>query len=724
MGCEKIRITTYILHKGAKYSPRFLWINYQLIHIFKQPSLHDISDTLNSLPSTMESTYTRIVQTINEQVPATRALAKRTLMWIFCAGRPLTLDELVVAVAIELDTENNNNIKKYTSDAVIGACANLITVENNIVVPVHYTVQEFLTASSSFINMERRTPVQEYQIFSPDGHAELAQYCIQYQLRKWHEQESMERQLSLNDMGPFLNYAAFCFDHHLRRVPNWTTSLTDSFKDFLSNDHILQPTHRWRSTGIYPIYGNKEWEAIKPLDFCLSFGLLDQFKMIHEFDWSICGQPQYRTALHHAAQGGSISSIQTLLSMGFVVDHKDNFQKTPLYLASAYNHEEAVRLLLENGADVNAQGEDFGSALQGAAHSGHDKVVALLLESGAEINAQGRIYGSALQAAAREGSDKVVRLLLANGADVNALGGEHGTALGAAAYFGREKVAALLLEHGADVNAQGGKYGSALQAGARQGSKEVVVLLLESGATVNARGGKHGTALRAAAYFDHEEVAALLLEHGAKVDAQSTHYGTTLQAAALSGHKKMVALLLEHGANVNTQGGKYGSALQAAAWIGSEEVVILLLESGADVNAQGGMWGSALQAAAWKGNKEMLLLLLKNGADVNAQGGMYGSALHAAARENHERAVAFLWENGADVNARYGQYGTALEAAGRRGHLQVLMFLLAKGAIFINDGKLTYRADPEACHPLTGGIEEERNAVEQVGSEGSSTANR
>ena len=40
-------------------------------------------------------------------------------------------------------------------------------------------------------------------------------------------------------------------------------------------------------------------------------------------------------------------------------------------------------MLLEKGADVNAQGGRFGNALQAASAGGHDKVVQMLLENGA-----------------------------------------------------------------------------------------------------------------------------------------------------------------------------------------------------------------------------------------------------------------------------------------------------------------------------------------------------
>jgi hypothetical protein len=71
-------------------------------------------------------------------------------------------------------------------------------------------------------------------------------------------------------------------------------------------------------------------------------------------------------------------------------------------------------------------------ALQAASRGGYVIFVQLLLEKGAEVNAQGGYWGNALQAASSGGHEAVVRLLLEKGADVNAQGGEWGNALQAA----------------------------------------------------------------------------------------------------------------------------------------------------------------------------------------------------------------------------------------------------------------------------------------------------
>ncbi|SLM38718.1 ankyrin repeat domain containing protein [Lasallia pustulata] len=43
---------------------------------------------------------------------------------------------------------------------------------------------------------------------------------------------------------------------------------------------------------------------------------------------------------------------------------------------------------LYKGADVNAQGGEYGNALQAASERGHDQVVRMLLDKGADVNAQ------------------------------------------------------------------------------------------------------------------------------------------------------------------------------------------------------------------------------------------------------------------------------------------------------------------------------------------------
>jgi ankyrin repeat protein len=87
----------------------------------------------------------------------------------------------------------------------------------------------------------------------------------------------------------------------------------------------------------------------------------------------------------------------------------------------------------------------------------------MLLDSGADVNAQGGHYGSALYAASLGGHERVAQMLLEYGADPNVLGGFYDSALRAASSAGHENIAQILLDHGADFKAQGGEDGNALE---------------------------------------------------------------------------------------------------------------------------------------------------------------------------------------------------------------------------------------------------------------------
>ncbi|KAH8704430.1 ankyrin repeat-containing domain protein [Phaeosphaeriaceae sp. PMI808] len=351
-----------------------------------------------------------------------------------------------------------------------------------------------------------------------------------------------------------------------------------------------------------------------------------------------------------------------------------------LYAASEEGDEELMKLLLDRGANVNAQGGHYGNALQAASEEGDEELVKLLLDRGANVNAQGGHYGNALQAASYGGHERIMKLLLDSGANVNARGGRYGNALQAASYGGHERTVKLLLDNGANVNAQDGIYGNALQAASYRAHEQTMKLLLDRGANVNAQGGHYGNALQAASNGGHERTVKLLLDSGAKVNAQGGHYGNALQAASCGGHKRITKLLLDSGANVNAQGGHYGNALQAASNGGHERTVKLLLDSGADVNAQGGYYSNALQAASSGDHEQTVKLLLDNGANINMQGGNYGNALQAASRWGHERTVKLLLDSGADVNAQGGDYSNALQAASSGDHEQTVKLLLDNGA--------------------------------------------
>jgi hypothetical protein len=138
--------------------------------------------------------------------------------------------------------------------------------------------------------------------------------------------------------------------------------------------------------------------------------------------------------------------------------------------ASEFGHKTAVQMLVDVGADVNAQGGQYGNALQAASEGSHEKTLQMLVDMGADVNAQGGCYGNALQAASARGHEKIVQMLVGLGVDVNTQEGQYGNAIYAASENGHEKAVQMLVSLPADVYAQGGRYSSALQAALEKAS--------------------------------------------------------------------------------------------------------------------------------------------------------------------------------------------------------------------------------------------------------------
>ena len=152
------------------------------------------------------------------------------------------------------------------------------------------------------------------------------------------------------------------------------------------------------------------------------------------------------SALHLAAQKGHIEIVRVLLDAGADVNPtEDMVGTTALMFASQNGHIEVVELLLQAGADVHAAQD---RALFQAASINDTKIMKLLLDEGANVNVQNKGY-TALMTAAVIGSTEAVRFLLQAGAEVNSKNDNKETALLLAEKWGHSDIVNLLREAGA-----------------------------------------------------------------------------------------------------------------------------------------------------------------------------------------------------------------------------------------------------------------------------------
>ena len=118
--------------------------------------------------------------------------------------------------------------------------------------------------------------------------------------------------------------------------------------------------------------------------------------------------------------------------------------KTGLHISTERLQPGWINLMIDNGADVNAQDDDGDSALMIAAASGFTDGVRLLLYHKANVNLANRRGETPLIRAVQQRDLDIIRLLLAAGADPDQRDSFAG--LSAREYAARDRRAARVLE--------------------------------------------------------------------------------------------------------------------------------------------------------------------------------------------------------------------------------------------------------------------------------------
>lgn len=100
-------------------------------------------------------------------------------------------------------------------------------------------------------------------------------------------------------------------------------------------------------------------------DTAMALALIDKGAQINRPGW---------TALHYAAASGSLAIIRRLLEESAFIDAESPNRTTPLMMAARAGHMEAVRLLLDEGADPALRNELGLHAADFARAQGHDEL--------------------------------------------------------------------------------------------------------------------------------------------------------------------------------------------------------------------------------------------------------------------------------------------------------------------------------------------------------------
>ncbi|KAL1110010.1 hypothetical protein AAG570_014006, partial [Ranatra chinensis] len=433
--------------------------------------------------------------------------------------------------------------------------------------------------------------------------------------------------------------------------------------------------------------------------------------------------------LHRAAPWANATTLAQLIKAGTPVSLENNAGQTALFIAAEKNpHVDALRILLDSGADLHKKDVDGVTPLLLAASNKNPAVFAFLLEKGGDLSTVTRQGKNILFFAA--GNTALVEKLLADGITpftVQALPSkdkeiDERTALDRAAGLGNWDAVRLL----AKAKDTATRIPASFQYKDPQAKKRLLELL-QLGADPNAvdlegawqieeedeededaaseRDGLYYAAplMRVASFGQDAELVRILFDAGANIEDRDEAGQTPLFYACSNPDSRMLQAFLQAGAYPAAQDDEGERPLDCVVRSllfmdklpesSVREKVEMLLAGGADINAQDNAGRSVLfklvprsYYSSRQASKEFIQFLFGCGANVHQADNNQVPPIFWVACYADAATVDVFLEAGADVTARdaEGQDIFFWAASNRSAAGRVLAKLLA--AEFFPDG--------------------------------------
>jgi len=125
------------------------------------------------------------------------------------------------------------------------------------------------------------------------------------------------------------------------------------------------------------------------------------------------------TLLMHAAKNGRFEIAQYLIEHGADVNAVNRQNDTALVRAAFFGHTDIMQLLIDHGADVKSQGDQALLKASGSVFAKEDSLIEaikLLLQNGVDINYANKFGDTALSGAILRKYNKMAKFLLEHGA--------------------------------------------------------------------------------------------------------------------------------------------------------------------------------------------------------------------------------------------------------------------------------------------------------------------
>lgn len=619
----------------------------------KSPSTKSAAQReLDLLPTTaLKDTFARILA----KVPSgRRAWARKALSWILYAFHPLSIWELGVALALEVDSlsDAKMDLAELVYQHVVAdldeVFGGMFIVKHNEVHFSHPDTREFLLAADG---------EQEHVWYDvkETAHQMITDACLFY-LSLQQVQDSITISHNTPSTDPLESpifiprynlhvYATNYWPRHYKLIPEIFCP-TARVLEFVQNTKAMRcwtEAYWWFSNPI----SRTDRGFLSLLPIFAGLGLQDLVTTLLDLEDRTPNASQDRAlAIAEAARNAHVEVVRKLLSYSGY--NQANLQDALVVAVSCCD--EAVVDQLVTYATGNIQDFEWPPAvLCRAAQFGLEKVVRKLLDSRASVDVTVTIHNrTPLHFATRQGHAGVVKALLDQKAILTALSIFGQVPLHFASLHGDATIVKLLLDAGADVDVRDDHKNNALCIACWEGNYKAVEILAEAGCDTSNQGGDSAP-LHAVAAAGFIKSARFLLNKKVSTEGEARYNWTPLRPVALKGDVDFCRLLLENGADANTLREGEPILVECASQ-GNLEIMKLLVENGAAVDAVNSEGSTALQRASATGHISVVAYLLDHGADINHTGQSGATAILLAAESSFAELVQLLIDRGADLH--------------------------------------------------------------------------
>jgi len=389
------------------------------------PEPLDSLDALDNLPPNIDSAYLSVMERIGKA--KTKATVVKALSWILHSRRPLSIDELLGAIAIRPFRPTSLQPKFFIlPDSLVRYCQGLIVIDDDDTVRfTHYTVREFFAK------------IYLDQLLT---HIDLAKVCLTYLIVDDLETLRSVESWSIFDdaIHPFAEYAATYWGSHTRGAGEAGPDVFKAAANLLASQEKRAALREYqinlaaRESWPFPDSSDHDMSKVAstPLHFIAQEGLSMIYETLASSLQTVPMKPPTSGLSFHVGN----NYVETELCADALrrFDSTDDENRTPLMVAIMYSHHEMVDALLTAGADPNTRaGSGWNTtALHTAAMLGDERIIMLLLEHGTDREAKDAEDGcTPLLLACAKGQKTAVETLLKAGVNANARDAEGCTAL-------------------------------------------------------------------------------------------------------------------------------------------------------------------------------------------------------------------------------------------------------------------------------------------------------